>query len=516
MCRTTPAPVRNVTEYGSTSETLGRLRTSGDWSAGPSARKSSGARPLATNAPLRSKANTTAVTRLTAAPPAGFFTRPDTVSVVPWRWYRIDSSSSGEGAFAAAGALSATRDDTNTPPAMSSSITAPAASLITGRPRSPSVVRSNTDPTATPARRGISGEGGAIAAERAAIRARARSRSSRPTRHDSAPKPAAAASDRVVSVRSTTSILIYSVWGRPARLRASRYGGAGLYDLPQRELDGHFDEDVHGNPFPHGRGKSPLLHRADRALLQAVTEALQHVRVADAAVAPHDDLHQHVSRDAAAARLFGIGRFHLAQQAWRFDAAARAVWSAAGAAAFAVAYARPEPFAVARPLARPDAAVCARSVAVGPFDRVLDGALAIAIVGRDGFNGRDDHLRGRRLGSRFRRRRLTDWWNRGRLRYVLLARRRHHRLLADARNRNLQARLAPARDLQRRTWLAQTAAASAPPRSPGQEEDQVCFLVHRILHGRGLGAIHRQHDDEQCHRGVRDERQHYRLACLAR
>src|SRR5882672_10066437 len=223
MCRTTPSPLRNVTRYRATSETFGTLTTNGDSSPGASALKSSGARPLATNAPLRSKAKTTAVTRLTAAPPAGFFTRPDTVSVVPWRWYRIDSSSSGEGAFAAAGALSATRDDTNTPPAMSSSITAPAASLITGRPRSPSVVRSNTDPTATPSRRGVSGEGGAIAVESAAIRARARSRSSRPTRHDSAPKPAAAASDRVVSVRSTTSILIYSVG---PTCPPPRYGGS--------------------------------------------------------------------------------------------------------------------------------------------------------------------------------------------------------------------------------------------------------------------------------------------------
>src|SRR5258705_3511722 len=287
MCRTTPSPLRNVTRYRATSETFGTLTTNGDSSPGASALKSSGARPLATNAPLRSKANTTAVTRLTAAPPAGFFTRPDTVSVVPWRWYRIDSNSSGEGAFAAAGALSASRDDTNTPPAMSSSITAPAASLITGRPRSPSVVRSNTDPTATPARRGISGEGGAIAAERAAIRARARSRSSRPTRHDSAPKPAAAASDRVVSVRSTTSILIYSVWGRPARLRASRYGGAGLYHLPPRELDGHLDEELHRDPLSHRPGQKPPPHPPARALPPAVNQGPLPLRVAPASVAPH-------------------------------------------------------------------------------------------------------------------------------------------------------------------------------------------------------------------------------------
>src|SRR5258705_1758178 len=263
-------------------------------------------------------------------------------------------------------------------------------------------------------------------------------------------------------------------------LRAT--AGAGLYDLRKREPDGPFDEDVHGNPFPHGRGKSPLLHRADRALLQAVTEALQHVRVADAAVAPHDDLHQHVSRDAAAARLFGIGRFHLAQQAWRFDAAARAVRSAAGAAALAVANARPAPFAVARPLAGPDAAVCARSVAVGPFDRVLDGAFAIAIVGRDCFNRRDDDLRGCRLGSRFRRRRLNGRLDPGRLRCVLLPRRRHHRLLADPRNRNLQARLPGAPGFRRRTWLAQTAAAAAPPRARAEEGDEGGFLLHPILH----------------------------------
>ena len=44
----------------------------------------------------------------------------------------------------------------------------------------------------------------------------------------------------------------------------------------------------------------------------------------------------------------------------------------------------------------------------------------------------------------------------------------------------------------------------------------MCFLVHRVRYRSGLGAIHRQDDQEQRDRGVCDERQHDRLARLAR
>src|SRR6266446_5750590 len=117
MCRTTPLPLRNVTRYRATSDTFGTFTTNGDSSPGASALKSSGARPLATNAPLWSNAKTTAVTPFTAAPAAGFFTIPDTVNVVSWRWYRIDSSSNGAGVFTAADGLSELQEMTNTPPA---------------------------------------------------------------------------------------------------------------------------------------------------------------------------------------------------------------------------------------------------------------------------------------------------------------------------------------------------------------------------------------------------------------
>src|SRR3954468_20985618 len=132
---------------------------------------------------------------------------------------------------------------------MTSVITPIAANLTMGRP--PSVVPTllTTDPTAICAASASEEFPPAIAVERAATRARDRSRSSRPTRHDSAPKPAAAASDSVVSVSSTTSIT-------PA-------------PLTQRELDCHLDEHVDGDTLPVRRIEPPLLHGGDRAFVQA-------------------------------------------------------------------------------------------------------------------------------------------------------------------------------------------------------------------------------------------------------
>src|SRR5262245_4818375 len=172
------------------------------------------------------------------------------------------------------------------------------AALMAGRPRRPSVARSNTDPTATwvPAvsasdrkaspRRGTpspkprridcgavssrtrTAEGPVIAVANAATLACSRCRTSRPIRHDRNPNPAAAASDSVVNVNSTTSIF-------PA-------------PLPQREFDRHFDQHVDGDAFALRGGEAPLTDRADSALVQAIAKALQHMGVADTAVAPHD------------------------------------------------------------------------------------------------------------------------------------------------------------------------------------------------------------------------------------
>ena len=63
----------------------------------------------------------------------------------------------------------------------------------------------------------------------------------------------------------------------------------------------------------------------------------QNLDVADGAVAAHDDLELDFTRDVGAACFVGVVRLHFAQQAWRLDAAAGAVRTAAGAAARSVA-----------------------------------------------------------------------------------------------------------------------------------------------------------------------------------
>src|SRR5207249_4875872 len=147
--------------------------------------------------------------------------------------------------------------------------------------------------------------------------------------------------------------------------------------------DRYLDEDVHRDPFAPRRVEPPLFHRADRALVEPRAEALQHVHLADAAVAPHDDLEQHVARDAAPPRVLCIFRLHLVKQPRRLDAAAWPVRPAAGASARAVADPGSEAFAVAGTLAGSDAAVGAGPVAVPPFHRMFYRTFAVASIRRD-------------------------------------------------------------------------------------------------------------------------------------
>ena len=70
--------------------------TNGDSSPAPSFRKSTFARELVTNVPMRSNRNTTADRFWIGSPATGFRTSPETASLSFWRWWLSDTSSSGE------------------------------------------------------------------------------------------------------------------------------------------------------------------------------------------------------------------------------------------------------------------------------------------------------------------------------------------------------------------------------------------------------------------------------------
>ncbi|HET7617052.1 MAG TPA: hypothetical protein VFK20_00985, partial [Vicinamibacterales bacterium] len=64
--------------------------------------------------------------------------------------------------------------------------------------------------------------------------------------------------------------------------------------LAELEFHGDFDDHVDGRTVARGGGEPPLPHRIDRSLIQASAESMQELDVADAAVAPHDDLEDDV------------------------------------------------------------------------------------------------------------------------------------------------------------------------------------------------------------------------------
>jgi hypothetical protein len=94
--------------------------------------------------------------------------------------------------------------------------------------------------------------------------------------------------------------------------------------LPQLELDGDFDDHVHGRAVPLRGREPPLAHGLDGALIESAIEPAPHTHVADRAVAPHDDFEQHFAADSAPPGVVGVIGFDFAQQSWRLDACARA------------------------------------------------------------------------------------------------------------------------------------------------------------------------------------------------
>ena len=59
--------------------------------------------------------------------------------------------------------------------------------------------------------------------------------------------------------------------------------------LPELELDSDFNDDIDRRPEPARRGKPPLTHRVDSALVETCAKALEHLDGTDAAVASDDE-----------------------------------------------------------------------------------------------------------------------------------------------------------------------------------------------------------------------------------
>src|SRR5262249_29444808 len=137
-----------------------------------------------------------------------------------------------------------------------------------------------------------------------------------------------------------------------------------------------------------------------RAIVQSRLQALQHLDLADRAVAPHDDLEHDIARDAALPRVFGVIGTHFAQKTRRLDAAARTIRAAAGAATGSRSDAAAVPGSESRARSRAGAAAFSRTVAVGLGSRLLEHADAVAVVGGRGHDRRDDHRQLLRLERR--------------------------------------------------------------------------------------------------------------------
>lgn len=95
----------------------------------------------------------------------------------------------------------------------------------------------------------------------------------------------------------------------------------------------------------------PPTHRVDGLLIETAIQAAGHTRGPHAAVAADDDLELDLSLYAAASGVVCVVGLELAQQTRRLDAAARAIRTAALAAAVAFTDATAAPFADAGPCA---------------------------------------------------------------------------------------------------------------------------------------------------------------------
>ena len=173
--------------------------------------------------------------------------------------------------------------------------------------------------------------------------------------------------------------------------------------LPQRELDGDFDDDVDGFAASSRRAEPPLADRGHGALIEAGAEPLQDRDVADRAIAPHDDFEHHVAGDAATPGFVGVIGLHLAQQSRWLDAAAWPERPAARAAAGSVADAGAKSFTVADALTGAGAAARSGALAFARVPSALDDAVAIAVAARCRDDRRDQDARGQRFRCLFDR-----------------------------------------------------------------------------------------------------------------
>ena len=138
-----------------------------------------------------------------------------------------------------------------------------------------------------------------------------------------------------------------------------------IMHLPELELDGDFNQDIHRRTLAGGGRESPLAHGLNRPLVEAGAKPLQYLHVADRTVARDDDLHHHFTLEAAAPRVFAVVGLDLAQQAGRLDARPGAKRAATCAAAGAWTDAGSVSRAEARPGAGSSAATLAWPVTRG-------------------------------------------------------------------------------------------------------------------------------------------------------
>jgi hypothetical protein len=115
---------------------------------------------------------------------------------------------------------------------------------------------------------------------------------------------------------------------------------------------------------------------------------------------------------------------------------------------------------------------------------MFDLADAILIVGGDRLNGREDLFR--RLWLRFQ-----------------LLRDNHRLRFLDGRDRKLRTRvLRLAENLRRGLRLPQPAATTAPAGTRAHQKHKMRFLMHWLFEWCSLDAVHREEDQQQCHRTV--------------
>jgi hypothetical protein len=160
----------------------------------------------------------------------------------------------------------------------------------------------------------------------------------------------------------------------------------------------------------------PLSNGLDGSVIQPASQAVKELYVADRAVAAHDNLEDHVARDARATSFFCVLCLYLSQDPRRNDAGTRTKRSAASPATRTRTNARALALAEASAFSGSNTPTLAWPTALSFGSRLLQNANAIPVVCRGRDDRRDDDWQGfGGQGSRFGLGRVRDrldwpWW----------------------------------------------------------------------------------------------------------